>query len=134
MARAVMEGVAYALNQCAEICGDLGLHATEMIASGGATKSMPWLQIQADIFNVPLRVADTEEQASLGAAIAAGVGAGIYKDVDEGCAEVVRYKDFIINPIPENHEVYKEYYQLFKDAYQESKGVIEKVTMLGRRD
>ena len=134
MARAVMEGVAYALNQCIEICGDLGLHADSMIASGGATKSMPWLQIQADIFNVPLRVADTEEQASLGAAIAAGVGAGVYKDVDEGCARAVRYKEFIIEPVPESHKVYGEYYQLFKEAYQESKGVIEKVTMLGRRD
>lgn len=133
LSRAVMEGVAFALNQCIEVCGGLGLRADAMIASGGATKSMPWLQIQADIYNLPLRVADTGEQASLGAAIAAGVGAGIYRDVEEGCKGVVRYKDFVIEPDPENHKIYEEYYGLFKEMYQESRGVIEKITLAGRR-
>lgn len=133
LSRAVMEGVAFALNQCIEVCGGLGLGADAMIASGGATKSMPWLQIQSDIYNLPLRVADTGEQASLGAAIAAGVGAGIYRDVEEGCKKVVRYKDFVIEPDPENHKIYEEYYGLFKEMYQESGGVIEKVTLAGRR-
>ena len=134
LSRAVMEGVAFALNQCIEVCGELGLKTDTMIASGGATKSMPWLHIQADIYNLPLRVADTEEQASLGAAIAAGVGAGIYKDVEEGCERVVRYKNFVIEPNLENHKIYKEYYGLFKEMYQEGRGVIEKITLAGRRD
>lgn len=134
LSRAVMEGVAFALNQCIEVCSELGLKAEIMTASGGATKSRPWLQLQSDIYNLPLKVTDTEEHASLGAAIAAGVGAGVYKSVEDGCQRVVRFKDFIIEPNPENHKIYQEYYELFKEMYQESGGVIEKITLAGRRD
>lgn len=132
LSRAVMEGVAFALNQCIEVCGKLGLKTDTMIASGGAVRSDAWLQIQADIYNLPLKVADTQEQASLGAAIVAGVGAGIYRDVEEGCERVVRYKDFTIEPDLEHHNIYAEYYELFKELYQESKDVIEKITLIGR--
>lgn len=134
MARAVMEGVAFALNQCIEVCSGLGLSAQSMIASGGAARSMPWLQIQSDIFDLPLRTAENEEQASLGAAIAAGVGSGVYRDIEEGCSRAVRYKDFIVEPNHENHRIYQEYYQLFKDMYNEGRGVIERLTLLGRRE
>lgn len=133
MARAVMEGVAFALNQCIEVCKELGLSADTMAASGGATKSIPWLQIQADVFGCSLKVADTEEQASMGAAIAAGVGAGIYRDIEEGCAQVVRYKDFVIEPVMKNHKIYQEYYELYKEMYRESSSVIERLTLVGRR-
>lgn len=132
MARAVMEGVTYALNQCIEVCGQLGLTAETMIASGGATRSRPWLQIQADVFNIPLRVTDTEEHASLGAAIAAGVGAGIYQDIEEGCRSVVRYRGPLIEPNLQAHEIYKDYYGLFKEMYRKSSSVIEEITALGR--
>jgi len=134
MARAVMEGVSFALYQCMEVCRELGLTAEIMTASGGAAKSKEWLKIQADIYNVPLRVADTKEQAGLGAAIAAGVGAGVYKDMEEGCRRTVRYKEFIAEPDQENHKIYEEYYGLFKEMYQESSKVIEKITLAGRRD
>ena len=133
MTRAVMEGVAFALYQCIEVCGKLGLRADNMIASGGGARSGPWLQIQADIFDIPLQVADTEEQAGLGSAIAAGVGAGIYRDIEEGCSRAVRYQDFTVYPDPARHKVYEEYYQLYKDTYEASREVLQQVTLMGRR-
>ena len=133
LTRAVMEGVAYALNQCIEVCGDLGLKADTMVASGGGARSGPWLQIQADIYGIPLKVADTEEQAGLGSAIAAGVGAGIYRDIEDGCSAVVRYKDLTVVPDEENHKIYQEYYQLYKDTYTASREVLQRVTLMGRR-
>lgn len=133
MTRAVMEGVAFALYQCIEVCGNLGLKADNMVASGGGARSGPWLQIQADIFNIPLKVADTEEQAGLGSAIAAGVGAGIYRDIEEGCLAAVKYKDLIVYPNAESHRAYEEYYQLYKDTYEASRDVLQRVTLMGRR-
>lgn len=134
MARAVMEGVVYAMNQCMEVCGELGLKADSIVASGGGAQSMPWLQIQADVYNMPLKVADTREQAGLGAAIAAGVGAGVYGSMEEGCQKAVRYKDFEIFPNPENHERYMEYYRLYKETFISCRENLHKITLLGRKN
>lgn len=132
LARAVMEGVAFALKDCLEVCEGLGLHAEMLTASGGAVRSRPWLQIQADVFGLPLRVTDAEEQAGMGAAIAAGVGAGVYRDIEEGVERVVRYKDFMIEPVEKNHKVYQEYYEIYKELYEKGKDVIERLTLTGR--
>ena len=133
LSRSVMEGVAFALNQCIELCGELGLHPEgEIVASGGGARSEPWLQIQADIFNRPLKVAEVQEQACLGACIAAGVGAGVYGSIEEGCARTVRYQPRVIVPDAAAHRVYSDYYRLFKDAYSAGSGVLTRVTLLGR--
>jgi xylulokinase len=133
MTRAVMEGVAYSLRQCMDACSNLGLDADFLVASGGGARSIPWLQIQADIYNKPLKVAVVDEQASIGAAIAAGVGAGIYKNIDEGCSQVVKYKDQIYEPDFNNHLIYNEFYEVYKDAYSSGQEILERITELGRR-
>jgi xylulokinase len=133
MTRAVMEGVAYSLMQCIEICGGLGFHADWLVASGGAARSKPWLKLQADIYNTPLRVSETQEQAGLGAAIAAGVGSGVYGDLEEGCRMAVHYRNEIVLPDPRSHEVYRQYYALYKDAYRCGQGVLDRLTALGRK-
>lgn len=132
MTRAVMEGVAYSLMQAIEVCGELGFSATSFVASGGGARSQPWLQLQADIYNVPIRVATSEEQAGLGAAIVAGVGAGIYSDLGEGCLAAVRYREDLIYPDTTNHQIYLEYYELYKEIYSSNKLLLNKITMMGR--
>lgn len=134
LTRSVMEGVAFALMQCIELCGEMGLKTKDyMVASGGGSRSAPWLQIQADIYDIPLRVMETEEQACLGAAIAAGVGVGIFQDIEEGCRRTVRYKNLEIIPNPDTHRIYTEYYQLFKEMYVANEVTLNKVTLLGRK-
>ena len=133
MCRAVMEGVAYSLMQCMEICRSFGLEAEEMVASGGGARSKPWLQLQADLYNVPLKVARSEEQACVGAAIAAGSGVGVFAGIEDGCRRVVSYQDVVYVPNEHNHKVYMEYYSLYKQAFAAARPVIEEVTRLGRR-
>ncbi len=130
--RAVMEGVAYSLMQCIEVCSGLGLSPQYMVASGGGAKSAPWLQIQSDIYGMPLKISKTSEQAAYGAAIAAAVGAGIYESVSAACAELVQYEERITEPNMANHEIYKEYYKLYKNIYKASKEVLMQVTLMGR--
>lgn len=130
--RSVMEGVVFALMQCMETCEKLGLQRASDIASGGGAKSPLWLQIQSDVYGLPLKVTCTEEQACLGAAIVAGVGAGSYQTIEEGCAAVVRYQKRIIVPDNENHKIYMEYYALFKDIYPANKELLQKVTNMGK--
>lgn len=54
---------------------------------GGAAKSDFWLQIKSDVLNLPIELPKCSEASSLGAAILAGVGAGVYKDMEEAIDE-----------------------------------------------
>lgn len=132
MIRAVMEGVAFALMQSMEVCESVGLCASEVIASGGGARSELWLQIQSDVYGLPLKVAQSAEQACLGAAIAAGVGCGMYRDVEAACKAAVRYRDRQILPDMRNHAIYMEYYRLFKDSYKAGSDILTRATRLGR--
>lgn len=132
LTRSVMEGVAFALYECKQLCEGLGLTADTMVASGGGARSRSWLQIQSDIFNMVLKVSAVPEQACVGAAIAAGIGCGVYKTIEEGCQSAVSYQDQVIEPIAANHATYEEYFQLFKETFRRVEKPLERVTLLGR--
>ncbi|NLF26627.1 MAG: xylulokinase, partial [Clostridiales bacterium] len=110
----------------------MGLDVEYLVASGGGARSPQWLKIQADVLNKPLRLTKSEEQASLGAAIVAGVGAGVFRDVQEGCRAIVRLGDQVVPPDPESHRAYERYHRLFQQAYAAQREVIEALTDLGR--
>lgn len=132
LARAVMEGVTFALYECYGLCAGMGLDAERLVASGGGARSPQWLQIQADVFGKQLLRTEGEEQAGIGAAITAGVGAGVYRDVAEGCRLAVRYRDVVTEPDFKAHAVYQQYYQVYRKLFQTQKEVIEELTRLGR--
>ena len=83
MVRAVMEGVVFALRQGLELMQSLGTPVERLVATGGATRHPLWLQLQADIFNRPVYISQAEEATARGAALLAGVGAGVYGDARE---------------------------------------------------
>lgn len=132
MARAVMEGVAFALRQGMEVCEALGLSASTVVASGGGAQSPLWRQIQADVFAKPVQIAEVSEQAALGAAIAAGVGAGTFASIEDGVAAAVRYQPGTVQPNAKAVVTYREYYALYKEAYTANKDLLRQVTKLGR--
>ncbi len=117
LARAVMEGVVMALRQGLELMLDLGASAERIVASGGATRHLLWLQLQADIFDRPIHRTQTEEAAALGAAMLAGIGAGLYADAQAAYQQVIRWSDEVIEPKPENVAFYEEVYRSFCNLY-----------------
>ncbi len=121
MIRAVMEGVVFALRDCLEVFKELGIKIEQVVASGGGAKSRVWRQMQADVFNKEISMTQSTEQAAMGAAILAGVGVGIYKDVEEGCRKVVKLKGEKIKPIPENVDIYSKQFEIYKSLYQDLK-------------
>ena len=128
MIRAVMEGVVFALRDCLEVFEELGIKIEQVIASGGGAKSGVWRQMQADIFNKEISITQSTEQAAMGAAILAGVGVGIYKDVEDGCKKVVKFKKEKIKPIPENVDIYNRQFVIYKSLYQDLKGDFLKIS------
>jgi xylulokinase len=131
MLRAVMEGVTFALRDSLSIILGLGVECTKLIASGGGANSPLWLQIQADIFNREIHRSVSGEQACLGAAITAGVGAGLYKDIQSACAELVAFDPVVYSPNPQNVRVYDELYGIYKQLYRDNSETFHKLSAIG---
>lgn len=114
--RSVMEGVAMNLAIIYHIMRDISEEFSTMRIVGGGSKSALWRQIFADCFDMPIvKTNISDEAGSLGTAVVAGVGVGVY-----GSLAVV--KEFhrvesISEPIPENVERYRSLQPIFEDAY-----------------
>ncbi len=84
--------------------------------TGGAAKGSLWPQIVADVLGVPVRVPAVKESTALGAAMFAGVGAGLYRDVAEVAGRVVRFER-TVDPDPATATVYDESYRRWSEVY-----------------
>jgi xylulokinase len=91
LTRAVLEGVGFGLRDSFELMKGLGLGAIRQVrVSGGGARSPLWRQILADLLDSELVTVNTTEGAAYGAALLAGVGAGIWPDVDAACTQVIQ--------------------------------------------
>lgn len=121
--RAVYEGVMQALSFCAAILQENGLPCSSLMLIGGGADSALWGQMAASMMNAEVRIHQTPREASsLGAAFAAGVGIGLYKNYQEAAA-CLRARS-VFSPDPEEHAayqaqagVYRRLYPAMKDAY-----------------
>ena len=129
MLRAVMEGVVYSLRDCIEVFREIGIESTDMTACGGGGKSPLWRQMLADVYGCSVKTAAISEGPALGVAILALVGTGIYKSVEEACAEIVR-TDVVQPPIKENSAQYEKYYELYREIYPSLKSNFKKLSTL----
>jgi xylulokinase len=89
LVKGVMEGIACELTFVVRSMRGAGARVDWVLASGGGTRSAWWMQLKADLTGVPVDVPAGSEAGSLGAAILAGVGTGIYGSLDEAVAAVV---------------------------------------------
>ena len=88
--RAILEGVAFSLRDSFTIFDEMGVPVNSIRLGGGGARSRLWRQIQADVYGKEVEIVEAEEGAAYGAAILAGVGAGMWNTVDEACSAVVR--------------------------------------------
>lgn len=117
--RALMEGVVFELRESFEVMKNMGIAPARIIATSGFTKSPVWLQIMADCFSMPLHVSTVREQSCFGAALTAGIGAGLYESYWKA-AEVVPRHEKIIEPEPKNFDLYETRFERYKKVYRDS--------------
>jgi len=84
--------------------------------SGGGAKSSLWRQILADVFATELVTVNTTEGAAYGAALLAGVGAGIWPNVDTACSQTIRVTDRV-TPNPATTDTYYALHQQYQNLY-----------------
>src|SRR5256712_10331017 len=88
--RAIMEGVAFSLQDSFTIFREMKVPVRNVRLGGGGARSRLWRQIQADVYGHEVEIVQAEEGAAYGAAILAGVGARNWPSVHSACASVVR--------------------------------------------
>jgi len=114
--RAMMESVAYALYDSFRFLKESGkvINPPIVLNEGGA-KSLLWRRIITDVFNVPIVLVKRRTGAPFGNAILAGVATGIFPDF----SVARKWTEYIepMDPDPSNHELYMEYFRLYKDLY-----------------
>jgi autoinducer 2 (AI-2) kinase len=115
--RAIEEGTAYVTRAHVEIVQDVaGVIPREAVLTGGAAKGSLWPQIVADTIGIPIRIPVVKESTALGAAIYAGVGAGLYDDAGATAERLVQ-TERIVEPVPSSAEAYEELYERWRALY-----------------
>ena len=117
MVRACMEGVALSLRHNLEVAEAAGANAEVLRAMGGSANSLLWTQIKSDITGKPIVVPASDTATTLGAALLAGVGVGLYKDYDEAVSITVK-ETRRHEPNPKNKEVYDKTYETYLELYK----------------
>jgi len=110
--QAVLEGTAYQLQAIREEAQLIsGREFTKLVVVGGGTRNPQWLQIKADVLNCSLRIPPIEEASLLGAALCAGIGAGIYTSAEEAVTATTSLIVKRIEPDQIRHQRYRRLYE-----------------------
>ena len=88
----ILEGVAFMARDHLQVLSEVGLVGHTVRSVGGGTRSDLWLQLIANVVNVPIEVPQCREAAALGAAVLAAVGSGYYPSPEHAIAEMCRYE------------------------------------------
>jgi xylulokinase len=117
LTRAVLEGVAFGLRDSMELlCGVGADLPTQVRISGGGARSAVWRQIIADVLQTELVTVNSVEGAAYGAALLAGVGIGIWPDVEKACAAAVETTSRV-TPQVEMADQYQACYNRYRQLY-----------------
>ncbi|WP_319501766.1 ribulokinase [uncultured Draconibacterium sp.] len=112
--RALVEATAFGSKAINDRFISEGIRIDGVIALGGvAKKSKLVMQIVADVLDMPIKVARSEQACALGTAMAAAVAAGVYENLGEAQAKMGGGFEMEYHPIPENVEKYKALYEKY---------------------
>jgi sugar (pentulose or hexulose) kinase len=124
--RAIIEGICYGTEDILRTLREQGFDPTHHVVSGGPAASDLWMQLHADVSNVPISFTRVSEAPVLGAAMIAAVGAGIHADLP-AAAEAMVHTERTIEPDPERHEQYQFWVDRYQDLYAATKETTHRV-------
>jgi xylulokinase len=132
LTRALLEGVAFGLRDSFELMKGVGLSKSYQVrVSGGGARSPVWRQILANVLNAELVTVNTTEGAAYGAALLAGVGAGVWADVDAACAATIQVTGSTA-PQADAARRYDEIYPIYTELYPALKASFAQLAQVDR--
>jgi xylulokinase len=115
MTRSVLEGVSFGLRDSLELMRALGIDVQQVRASGGGARSTFWRQILADVFGTEIATVNVTEGAPYGAALLAGVGAGVYDSVPAAVEQTLTISGSCAPG--DDKGIYADYYPRYRALY-----------------
>jgi xylulokinase len=122
--RAILEGVAFSLRDTFTLFREMNVPVTNIRLGGGGARSSLWRQIQADVYGHAVEIVEAEEGAAYGAALLAGVGAGLWPTVDAACSATVRVASRV-NPQSAAVATLNASYAAYRRIYPATRGVFD---------
>lgn len=122
MVRAAMEGVVFSVQHNLKVAEEAGvnIHELDFRAMGGAANSRLWVQMYADVTGCKITVPASDTATTLGAALLAGVGVGLYASFEEAVTETVSITRFQ-EPDMVNHAIYQKSMERYLELYEHLK-------------
>jgi len=130
MARAIMEGVTYAMRDSLAIIQDMGVPVRQVRGSGGGSKSALWRQLQADVFGKKVVTINAEQGPAFGVALLAAVGDGAFKNIQQACTATICE----VSQTPTDKAVRKVYdrgFPVYQQLYRSLKADFKTISSLG---
>jgi len=124
LARAVVEGCAFALRDVLGRLDALGLSGAEIRVVGGGARSELWLQVKADVTGRTVQPVLSAEPTAAGAAVLAGLAAGTFADAADAVSRTVRLAPVAYRPEPRTGDVYAERYAQYRALYDAAEGAL----------
>jgi xylulokinase len=113
--RAVLEGIAFSIRDCLEAFHDLKIPVTSVKFIGGGAKSPLWRKIVCDVLGDDIAI-PVGADPSVGVAMLAGVGVGVFADHEEAVTRSLKIGAFE-KPDQEAHKSYERLFPIYKKAH-----------------
>lgn len=124
--RSILEAVAMTMKgHVADMCNEVHASLDKIIITGGGSNSDLFMQIFADVFQMPVCRNEVNGAAGLGAAICAAVAADVYHSFDDAIENMVRIKD-TFTPIAENAAVYEKMLPIYTSVTKYTDPILQK--------
>ena len=123
LVRAVLEGVAYSLKDTFTLFAELGIPVKGVRLGGGGARGLLWREIQAAVYSYTADVLVAEEGGAFGAALLAGVGAGVWPDLEAACGQAIEVAQRI-EPDAKAVQRYSKGYEAYRKVYPALKGIV----------
>lgn len=115
--RAMMEGVVYEMRLNISRLNQIGISPKKLYATGGGAASDVWMQMKADILNLPIISLESAEAGATGCAMLAGIAVGCFENLEDAKSKMI-YEKKVYMPRQGKHELYSRQYEKYERLYE----------------
>ncbi|MDY5845172.1 MAG: FGGY-family carbohydrate kinase [Bariatricus sp.] len=114
--RGCLEGVVYEMYLNMQALKNSGIHFQKLHATGGGAHSAVWMQMKADMLNLPMTALKTVDAGTVGSAMLTGVAIGLFADLADAAVHMVEETVTYV-PRKEMHEKYQKIFERYRQVY-----------------